>query len=43
MFSGKHDLLLSAVQAQVAELDPAELVQLADYLRELKLVRNSYG
>ena len=39
MYSGKHDVLASAVQAQLAELDPAELLMVADYIRGLKLAR----
>lgn len=40
MYSGKHEILLTTIINQVADLDPAELVQLADYIRGLKLARN---
>lgn len=40
MYSGKHDVMMAAVQEEVAGLDPAELVMVADYIRGLKLARN---
>lgn len=40
MYSGKHDVLASAIQVQLAELDPAELLMVADYIRGLKQARN---
>lgn len=39
-YSGKHDVLLAAVQKEVADLDPAELTLLADYIKGVKLARN---
>lgn len=39
-YSGKHEILMTTIFNQVADLDPAELVQLADYIRELKSARN---
>lgn len=40
MYSGKHEILLTTIINQVADLDPAELHQLAEYIRGLKLARN---
>lgn len=40
MYSGKHEVLADAVIRQVADLDPAELQMVADYIRGLKLARN---
>lgn len=40
MYSGKHEILMTTVINQVSDLDPAELHQLAEYLRGLKLARN---
>lgn len=40
MYSGKHEILLTTVINQVSDLDPAELYQLAEYIRGLKLARN---
>lgn len=39
-YSGKHDVLMTTVINQVAELDPAELLMLADYIKGMKLARN---
>lgn len=39
MYSGKHEILMTTVINQVADLDPAELVMTADYIRGLKLAR----
>lgn len=39
MYSGKHDVIVEAVQKEVAGLDPAELVLVADYIRGIKLAR----
>ena len=39
-YSGKHEILTTTVINQVADLDPAELLMVADYIRGLKLARN---
>lgn len=39
MYSGKHEVILTTVINQVADLDPAELLMVADYIRSLKLAR----
>ena len=39
-YSGKHEILTTTIVNQVADLDPAELVMVADYIRGLKLARN---
>ena len=39
-YSGKYEVLITTIVNQVADLDPAELVMLADYIRGLKLARN---
>ena len=39
MYSGKHDVMMAAVQKEVADLDPAELVLVADYIQGIKLAR----
>lgn len=39
MYSGKHEVILTTVMNQVAALDPAELLMVADYIRGLKLAR----
>lgn len=40
MYSAKHEVLLTTVVNQVADLDPGELHMVADYIRGLKLARN---
>lgn len=39
-YSGKHDILMTTIVNQISDLDPAELVMVADYIRGLKLARN---
>lgn len=39
-YSGKHEILMTTVINQVSDLDPAELLMVADYIRGLKLSRN---
>lgn len=40
MYSGKHEAILTTVLNQIPDLDPAELLMVADYIRGLKLARN---
>lgn len=40
LYSGKYEVLITTVVNQVADLDPAELYMVADYIRGLKLARN---
>lgn len=40
VYSGKHEILMTAVLNQVSDLDPAELLMVADYIRGMKLARN---
>lgn len=40
MYSGKQEVLMTTIFNQIPDLDPAELVMLADYIRGLKLARN---
>lgn len=39
MYSGKHEVIMTTIFNQIPDLDPAELIQVADYIRELKLAR----
>ena len=39
VYSGKHDIIMSTVQKEVADLNPAELILVADYIRGIKLAR----
>lgn len=39
-YSGKYEVVMTTVVNQIADLDPAELVQVADFIRGLKLARN---
>lgn len=40
MYSGKYEVIMASIFNQLPDLDPAELVMVADYIRGLKLARN---
>lgn len=40
MYSGKHEVIMATIFNQIPDLDPAELIMVADYIQGLKLARN---
>ena len=39
-YSGKHEILMTAVINQVSDLDPAELLMVADIVEGIEMARN---